>query len=319
MSSSRSSWSVSGSPSSSRAASSSESTSPRSSRSAAAPALADHRVHLPVDHRHHGGEHALGLEMAGVAQLHQQIQRVHRRGQHAPQRLAQPALDGAALGAAPTPNTPRHDHLQGHRLHPRRQRERLADRPAVDLLVGDVGDHLDVALHGLAVERRQQQLALAHVARADRGEHRVGPEDRPQRRLPGERRRIGGIGLEQRAQMVGVAGDDERLAARGHPNMPHVAVAPLGAEREGHRPTGEAQPLKRGGRGGPGRHVDRGARLDRSGRRGRCSLLLGGLGGRAQLGGRGHGTEVYRTSGDARATRVPRSGPAAPMGGPRRR
>ncbi len=233
------------------------------------PALADDRVHLAVDHPHHRGEHPLGLEMARVAQLHEQVQGRHRGGQHSPQRLAHPALGGGGVRRHADAEDPAHDHLERHRLHPRRERERLAERPVVDLLARDVGDHRHVALDGLAVKRRQQELALAHVARADRGEHRVGPEDRAQRRLAGERGRIGGVGLEQRAQMVGVAGDDERLAARGHADLPHVAVPPLGAQREGHRPPGEAQPLQRGRQPGCGRHVDRRARLDRTGRRGR--------------------------------------------------
>ena len=37
----------------------------------------------------------------------------------------------------------------------------------VDLAVGGVGDHRHVVLDGLAVEGRQQQLALAHVPRPD--------------------------------------------------------------------------------------------------------------------------------------------------------
>ena len=82
-----------------------------------------------------------------------------------------------------------------------------AERPAVDLALGGVGDHLRVALDRLAVEGRQQQLALAHVARAERGEDRVGADDRPQRRLAGQRGRLLGLGGEERAHVVGMAGD----------------------------------------------------------------------------------------------------------------
>jgi len=72
------------------------------------------------------------------------------------------------------------------------------------MAVGNLGDHPDVALDGLAVERRQQQLALAHVARASRGQHRVGPEDRPQWRFAGQRRGVGRFGLQQRLGMIGM-------------------------------------------------------------------------------------------------------------------
>ena len=137
--------------------------------------LADHRVHLAVDHRHHRREHALGLGVAGIAHLHEHVQRRHRRGQHAPQCLAHPTLGVGGDRSRADPEDPAHDHLEGHRLHPGRERERLTHRPAVDLLLGDVGDHRRVTLHRLAVKRWQQQLALAQMARADRGEHQLGP------------------------------------------------------------------------------------------------------------------------------------------------
>ena len=231
--------------------------------------LADHRVHLAVDHRHHRREHALGLGVARVAHLHQQVQRRHGRGQHAPQRLAHPALGVAGDRSRADAEDPAHDHLEGHRLHPGRQRERLTHRPAVDLLLGDVGDHLHVALHRLAVKRRQQQLALAQVARADRGEHRVRAQDRPQRRLAGQRRRIRGIGRQQRADVVGVAGDRRtpRLGSgtrscHTSPNRRWAASAKLIGRR------GEAQALQRRGQPERRRHVSRRARVNGPGGRG---------------------------------------------------
>jgi hypothetical protein len=85
------------------------------------------------------------------------------------------ALRGRAVDA----EDPGHDHVEGDLLHPRRERERPGDRPAVDLALGDLADHLDVALDRLAVEGRQEQFALTQVARPVRGQHRGRSDDRP--------------------------------------------------------------------------------------------------------------------------------------------
>ena len=56
----------------------------------------------------------------------------------------------------------------------------VPSRPALDLARGDLGHHLAVALHALAVEGRQQQLALADVRLLVEDEDRVLAEDRAQ-------------------------------------------------------------------------------------------------------------------------------------------
>ena len=72
------------------------------------------------------------------------------------------------------------DDLERHRLHPRPQLVGGAERPALDLAGGDLGHLLLVALHALAVEGRQQQLALADVGLLVEDEDRVLAEDRAQ-------------------------------------------------------------------------------------------------------------------------------------------
>ena len=62
-----------------------------------------------------------------------------------------------------------------------REREGCADRPAVDLALGRLGNHPGVLRDRLAVEGREEELALTHVALADRRERGVRPDDRPQR------------------------------------------------------------------------------------------------------------------------------------------
>ena len=49
-----------------------------------------------------------------------------------------------------------HDHVEGDRLHPWRERKGTADRPAVDLTLGGVGDHLPITRDRVSVEGRQQ-------------------------------------------------------------------------------------------------------------------------------------------------------------------
>jgi hypothetical protein len=136
--------------------------------------------------------------------------------------LRRPALDA---------EDPGHDHVEGDRLHARRQRKGLVQRPVVDLAFGRVGDRLWVAVDRLAVEGREQQLALAHVPLAKWREHRVRPDNRAQRRFAGERRRFVGLGREQRAHVVGKAGDDQ-VVGFGRAQREDVAQLAFGAEDE---------------------------------------------------------------------------------------
>jgi hypothetical protein len=64
----------------------------------------------------------------------------------------------------------------------RAQRERRADRPALDLCGRGRGHRLHVPAHRLPVEGRQQQLALRHVAMLVEREQRVLAQSVGQRR-----------------------------------------------------------------------------------------------------------------------------------------
>ena len=75
---------------------------------------------------------------------------------------------------------------------------------------------------------------------ADGCENGVRTEDRPQRRFAGQRRRVGGLGGEQRLHVVGMARHDERLDAAHQLHAPHVAELPPCAQMEAQRPLAEA-------------------------------------------------------------------------------
>ena len=62
-------------------------------------------------------------------------------------------------------------------------RERLADRPGIDLLVGGVAHHLCEHLHPLAVERGKHQPAVAEVLGLVEQQHRALAEDRAEQRV----------------------------------------------------------------------------------------------------------------------------------------
>jgi len=89
-------------------------------------------------------------------------------------------LDGAGPRHSLDPEDSAHDHVERDRLHTRRERESAANRPALDLALGRLRDHPLVALDRLAVERRQEQLALPQVPRTVCGQHRVRAEHRSQ-------------------------------------------------------------------------------------------------------------------------------------------
>ena len=111
------------------------------------------------------------------------------------------------------------DHLERDRLHARAQLDLLAERPARHLALGGLGHHLHVAAHALAVEGREQQLALAHVALLVEREQRVLAE------RVAERERVGLAGVEDR----GVAGEDALHLGR----VGHVDHAPEDREARG--------------------------------------------------------------------------------------
>ena len=136
-----------------------------------------------------------------------------------------------------------HDHRQGDPLGVRSQRERLADRPSLHLPPGHRHHQLAVALDPLAVERRQQQLALTHVRLVVEGEDRV----RPQRGLQHRRVRLAGVedgggAGEDALDEVG-AGDVNDPAEEGEADREDVAVAALLAAEETERVARVAEAL----------------------------------------------------------------------------
>ena len=249
-----------------------------------------------------------------VAQIDDLVEGAGRGGGQPPDGVTQSGLGGAGRGPALDAEHSAHDHVQRDRLHARREREALADRPAVDLALGDLGDHLHVALHRVAVKRRQQQLALAQVPVPDRREDRVGPEDRAQGRFAGQRGGVARLGLQQRLDVIGVAGDHERLAPRDQMQLPDVTVAPARPEVECHRTGAEANRLQpRRGRIGR-RQADRDGLVDGPGRRRRGGPGFSGGSLLVELwsGRRAHGTALYRTRSVSATQGV--SNPSAPAG-----
>jgi transposase len=142
------------------------------------------RVDGAVEHSHDQLASPYRLVTSSIHQFGELAHGSGREVGEAPYRRAKPVLGGATLWTAPDAEDPGHDHVEGDRLHPRRQRHPLIERPAVDLAFCRVGDRLYVAIDGLAVEVGQEQPTLAHMAIAQGGENGVRAEDRSQRRLP---------------------------------------------------------------------------------------------------------------------------------------
>ncbi len=158
----------------------------RSSRSLVLAASGDDRVGGAVQEAERELHHPSRLVAPDLGDLSELRDRGRGEAGEAADGPAHRVLGRAGRGLPLDPEDPGHDHVERDRLHPRGERERLADGPALDLALGDVDDHLRVLVDRLAVERRQQQLALAHVARPERREDRVRPDDRAQRRLGGQ-------------------------------------------------------------------------------------------------------------------------------------
>ena len=97
--------------------------------------------------------------------------------------------------------------------------KRRPARPRRHVPLGHLGHHLAVVAHPLAVERRQQQAALAQVLGPVEQEHRALAEDRRQHH-------VALAGVEQ----VRVAGEDllDRLGIGGH----HEHAVLVGQQRE---------------------------------------------------------------------------------------
>ncbi len=119
----------------------------------------------------------------------------------------------------------------------------IVERPARHLLAGEGDDQLAVALDSLAVEGRQQELALAHVRGVVEGEDRV----RAERRLQHRRVRLAGVEDRGRAgedlfDQVG-PGDVDDAAEAGEADREEVAVAALVGGEEAERVAQVAQRL----------------------------------------------------------------------------
>jgi hypothetical protein len=182
----------------------------------------------------------LATEVEQLGELRLGPRRQRERTAHG---AAEPVFGSAAGRPSLHAEDAAHDHVEGDGLHARRERERASGRPRVDLPVGRLDDHVGVAGHGLAVEGRQQQPALAHVTGAERGQHGVGSHHRAQWGLRGERRRLVGLGREERAHMVGVGGDHHEIAADRSAQLEHLAQLPPRSEHELGVADAEAQGL----------------------------------------------------------------------------
>ena len=210
-----------------------------------AAAAGDHRVGRTVEEVERDPGESDRLVAEEVHQLADLGDRLGRDGDQALGREPQPVLGGVAARDALDPEDPGHDHVERDRLHPRRQRERPADRPAIDLALGGGRDRTRVALDRLAVKVGEEQLALPHVPGAERGQDRVRADDRRQRRLRRQRRRHLGVGGEERADVIRVADDHQAARHRG-PHPEGLAEAPPGAEDELDLALVEAEDLGRG-------------------------------------------------------------------------
>ena len=145
------------------------------------------------------------------------------------------------------------DHGKGYALRVGAHGERLAHRPALHVVLGDLPDQLAVAPHALPVKRRQQQLALAKVLILVEGQDRV----RPNRWL--EHRGVGLAGMEL-GRVTGEhlphelgAGQVDDPAEQRERDREHVAVAPLEANEETDWIARVAPALDECGKAGAGR------------------------------------------------------------------
>ncbi len=137
------------------------------------------------------------------------------------------------------------DHFEGDPLRMRAQRELLAHRPGLEVALGDVPDRGFPALHVLAVERREQQLALAQMGLLVQREHGVGADawlQRPGRGLAGvEHARVAG---EHLLDQLGIGHVDHPPEA-GEPGPGQASVAPVERSDAAQWVEHEVQPADR--------------------------------------------------------------------------
>jgi hypothetical protein len=151
-----------------------------------------------------------------------QRQRALAECEHAGHQVAQLV----ELRAALEPEDGTQDHLEREPLYARVKRDRLLVRPAGDLALGELGHQAGKALHLLAVERRQQQLALAHVRLLVEQDHRARADHRLEdARALARMQHVGRRG-EDLLDLVRVGDHHERrLAEQADREAPAVARA----------------------------------------------------------------------------------------------
>ena len=187
-----------------------------------------------------------------------------------PEQADRPLTEGEHLGqrrpqrVEPRPRIePEHraeDDLEGQTLHPGVHLDRLPARPGGDLAGRRGFDRASQPAHRLAVEGREQQLALLHVRGLVEQDHRVGADDRLEHPRAGAgMEHVGGRG-EHLPDLVRVAQHHERRRERQAEREPPAVPRPAALE-ERQRPRPEADALQEGGQRGTrweiGAHRDR--------------------------------------------------------------
>ena len=222
-----------------------------------APALVDQREELGVD------RFPVALEAAEATAAAEEPLCGREQGEGA---LAELEDRRHAVAQAIEPQAlvePEHgaqDDLERQALQARVQRDRLTGRPARDLRLGELLDQPGQALHAVAVEGGQQELALLHVRRLVEQDHGVRAHDRLEQAgsLAGVQdvRRRG----EQLAQVGGIGEDDERRLAEQAQREARPVATPE-ALQVGRRPRPPADRLgdrgETGSRGQRRRHAAR--------------------------------------------------------------
>jgi len=122
--------------------------------------------------------------------------------------------------------------------------------------LGDVADDLAKRGHPRALERRQQQLALAQVLGPVEHKHRMRPKHGLHERvgLAGPQVRL--ISGEELADRLWIGDVDSRAEAQ-EPHGEHVAEAPVPFAQHRERPVREAQRIHDGRAAGTGRERHR--------------------------------------------------------------
>ena len=171
----------------------------------------------------------------------QQRHRAVAEREHLRQQLAERVQLCAALQAEHGAQ----DDLQCEAPELRLQRHRLIQGPGRNLALGQLGHQARQALHLLAVERRQQQLALLEMRALVEQDDRVGTDHWFQdvRALAGVQD-VGGS-LEEGLDLVGIGQQHERRLAH-EADREASAVARPATLQEGGRPAPPADRLQHG-------------------------------------------------------------------------